>query len=49
MRLAIDNCSHKSAVRGFNNAAFNAKALAVNVSDLEKKFEYPPRPKVELP
>ena len=28
-----------SAVRGFNNAAFNAKALAVNVSDLEKKFE----------
>ena len=25
--------------RGFNNAAFNAKALAVNVSDLEKKFE----------
>ena len=38
-----------TAVRGFNNAAFNAKALAVNVSDLEKKFEYPPRPKVELP
>ena len=29
----------RSAVRGFNNAAFNAKALAVNVSDLEKKFE----------
>ena len=28
-----------TAVRGFNNAAFNAKALAVNVSDLEKKFE----------
>ena len=25
--------------RGFNNAAFNAKALGVNVSDLEKKFE----------
>lgn len=25
--------------RGFNNAAFNAKALAVNLSDLEKKFE----------
>ena len=25
--------------RSFNNAAFNAKALAVNVSDLEKKFE----------
>jgi len=25
--------------RGFNNAAFNAKALAINVSDLEKKFE----------
>jgi len=25
--------------RGFNSAAFNAKALAVNVSDLEKKFE----------
>ena len=25
--------------RGFNNAAFNAKALAVNVSDLEAKFE----------
>ena len=25
--------------RGFNNAAFNAKALAVNVGDLEKKFE----------
>ena len=25
--------------RGFNNAAFNAKALAVNVSDLEKNFE----------
>jgi large subunit ribosomal protein L15 len=25
--------------RGFNNAALNAKALAVNVSDLEKKFE----------
>ena len=25
--------------RGFNKAAFNAKALAVNVSDLEKKFE----------
>ena len=25
--------------RGFNNAAFNAKALAVNVADLEKKFE----------
>ena len=23
--------------RGFNNAAFNAKALAVNVSDLEKR------------
>ena len=38
-----------TAVRGFNNAAFNAKAPAVNVSDLEKKFEYPPRPKVELP
>lgn len=25
--------------RGFNNAAFNAKALAVNLSDLENKFE----------
>ena len=25
--------------RGFNNAAFNAKAFAVNVSDLERKFE----------
>ena len=25
--------------RGFNNTAFNAKALAVNVADLEKKFE----------
>ena len=25
--------------RGFNNAAFNAKALAVNLADLEKKFE----------
>ena len=25
--------------RGFNNARFNAKALGVNVSDLEKKFE----------
>ena len=25
--------------RGFNNAAFNAKALAVHVSDLERKFE----------
>ena len=25
--------------RGFNNARFNAKALAVNVADLEKKFE----------
>ena len=25
--------------RGFNNAAFNAKALAINVSVLEKKFE----------
>ena len=25
--------------RGFNNARFNAKALAVNLSDLEKKFE----------
>ena len=25
--------------RGFNSARFNAKALAVNVSDLEKKFE----------
>jgi large subunit ribosomal protein L15 len=25
--------------RGFNNAAFNAKALGVNLSDLEKKFE----------
>ena len=25
--------------RGFNNAAFNAKALAINVSDLEKNFE----------
>ena len=25
--------------RGFNNAAFAAKALAVNLSDLEKKFE----------
>ncbi|MBR4894620.1 MAG: 50S ribosomal protein L15 [Kiritimatiellae bacterium] len=25
--------------RGFNNAAFNAKALSVNVADLEKKFE----------
>ncbi len=25
--------------RGFNNAAFNAKALAINVCELEKKFE----------
>ena len=25
--------------RGFNNARFQAKALAVNISDLEKKFE----------
>ena len=25
--------------RGFNNAAFNAKALGINVSTLEKKFE----------
>ena len=25
--------------RGFNNAAFNAKALGVNVADLERKFE----------
>ena len=25
--------------RGFNSAAFNAKALAVNVGDLERKFE----------
>ena len=25
--------------RGFNNAAFNAKALGVNVSTIEKKFE----------
>ena len=25
--------------RGFNNAAFNAKALGVNVAELEKKFE----------
>ena len=25
--------------RGFNNARFNAKALAINVSTLEKKFE----------
>lgn len=25
--------------RGFNNAAFNAKALGVNLSDLERKFE----------
>ena len=25
--------------RGFNNAAFNAKALAINVATLEKKFE----------
>ena len=25
--------------RGFNTAAYNAKALAVNVSELEKKFE----------
>ena len=25
--------------RGFNNAAFAAKALAVNLSDLEKKFD----------
>ncbi len=25
--------------RGFNNARFNDKALAVNLSDLEKKFE----------
>ncbi|HBO99208.1 MAG TPA: 50S ribosomal protein L15 [Verrucomicrobia bacterium] len=25
--------------RGFNNAAFNAKALAVNLADLEKNFE----------
>jgi len=25
--------------RGFNNAAFNAKALAINVAVLEKKFE----------
>jgi large subunit ribosomal protein L15 len=25
--------------RGFNNARFNAKALAVNLADLEKKFE----------
>lgn len=25
--------------RGFNNAAFNAKALSVNLADLEKRFE----------
>jgi large subunit ribosomal protein L15 len=25
--------------RGFNNAGFNAKALGVNLADLEKKFE----------
>ena len=25
--------------RGFNNAAFNAKTLGVNLADLEKKFE----------
>lgn len=25
--------------RGFNNARFNAKALGVNLADLEKKFE----------
>ena len=25
--------------RGFNNARFNAKALGINVADLEKKFE----------
>jgi len=25
--------------RGFNNARFNAKALAINLADLEKKFE----------
>ena len=25
--------------RGFNTAAFNAKALAVNLADLEKRFE----------
>lgn len=25
--------------RGFNNAAFNAKALGVNLADLEKRFE----------
>ena len=25
--------------RGFNNGAFNAKALGVNVADLERKFE----------
>ena len=25
--------------RGFNNARFNAKALGVNLSDLERKFE----------
>lgn len=25
--------------RGFNNSAFNAKAFAVNVSELEKRFE----------
>ena len=25
--------------RGFNNAAFNAKALGINLSELERKFE----------
>ncbi len=25
--------------RGFNNAAFNAKALGINLADLERKFE----------
>ena len=38
--------------RGFNNARFNAKALAVNVSDLEKKlkagFSDNKRPKIKI-
>ena len=36
--------------RGFNNAAFNAKALAVNVSDLEKKagFSDNKQPKIKI-
>ena len=37
--FAADETAAVDAVRRDFNAAFNAKALAVNLSDLEKKFE----------